>query len=389
MYELYECQKKSKGEKPASYRLYCILFKKTGYKIKKTLKNPHDTCKKCDTFKTQLKNTIEKDKLEHETAYELAYRSKEDDKKRAMENHNERVIVFDLQKCLPTPDLTTNEIYYKRQLWTFNGTIRDTTEGITYCYMWHEGISGRGSNNIASCLYKHIQDNIPNTITHLKTYSDTCSAQNSNINFSIMMLIALKKHPSLEIIDQKFLEPGHTHLECDSNHARIERAKKSSEMKISIPHDWFQFVRTVRGKIPLHVVEMKNNDFLSFSSLIKDIYMKRTSDTAGKKINWLMIRWIRYSKNSDVISFKYLLDRDSPFQELNLLKNRRSVGRPVDVTVPLEQNEPAPINPLKKKDLLSILPLLDPVYHSFYRDLTTSSLHRITGPDNSETDSDD
>ncbi|RZF34732.1 hypothetical protein LSTR_LSTR007784 [Laodelphax striatellus] len=246
MYELYECQKKSKGEKPASYRLYCILFKKTGYKNKKTLKNPHDTCKKCDTFKTQLKNTIEKDKLEHETAYELAYRSKEDDKKRAMENHNERVIVFDLQKCLPTPDLTTNEIYYKRQLWTFNGTIRDTTEGITYCYMWHEGISGRGSNNIASCLYKHIQDNIPNTITHLKTYSDTCSSQNRNINFSIMMLIALKKHPSLEIIDQKFLEPGHTHLECDSNHARIERAKKSSEMKISIPHDWFQFVRTRR-----------------------------------------------------------------------------------------------------------------------------------------------
>ena len=37
----------------------------------------------------------------------------------------------------------------------------------------------------------------------------------------------IKNHPSLDSIDHKFLVTGHTHLECDSDHATIERAKES------------------------------------------------------------------------------------------------------------------------------------------------------------------
>jgi hypothetical protein len=31
-----------------------------------------------------------------------------------------------------------------------------------------------------------------------------------------MFMLAIQNHQSLEIIDQKFLVPGHTHLECDT-----------------------------------------------------------------------------------------------------------------------------------------------------------------------------
>lgn len=49
---------------------------------------------------------------------------------------------------------------------------------------------------------------------------------------------------SVYTIDQKFLESGHTHTECDSMHACIERAKKN--VTIHIPDQWntvFQMAR--------------------------------------------------------------------------------------------------------------------------------------------------
>jgi len=83
-----------------------------------------------------------------------------------------------------------------------------------------------------------------------------------------MFMLAIQKHPTLQIIDRKFLVPGHTHLECDSDHSKIKKAKKLSDCEISIPIDWYNFVRNVRGKIPLKVVEMEMEHFKKFSALL-------------------------------------------------------------------------------------------------------------------------
>ena len=50
-------------------------------------------------------------------------------------------------------------------------------------------------------LYKHRMEKILNSIKHLITYSDTCTGQNRNINVAIMFLLAIEKHPTLQIID--------------------------------------------------------------------------------------------------------------------------------------------------------------------------------------------
>jgi len=93
-------------------------------------------------------------------------------------------------------------------------TIRDCSEGGgTECYMWHEAIGGRGSNEIASCLYQEII-NLPSNVNHVITYSDTCGGQNRNINMAAMLSLIISKSSILQIIDRQFLLPGHTHLEC-------------------------------------------------------------------------------------------------------------------------------------------------------------------------------
>jgi hypothetical protein len=69
--------------------------------------------------------------------------------------------------------------------------------------MWHEVIGGRGSNDIASCLYQKIL-NLPNNVIHVVTYSDTCGGQNRNINMDAMLSLVTACSLTLYITDQKF-----------------------------------------------------------------------------------------------------------------------------------------------------------------------------------------
>ena len=99
---------------------------------------------------------------------------------------------------------------------------------------------------------------------------------------TVMMTVGVESYPSLDIIDQKFLLPGHTHLECDVDHARVERARKNNPFEIIISRDWYNFVRSVRGKVPMKVTEMGQNYFLPYSHLLTDKPVKRTKDTCQR-----------------------------------------------------------------------------------------------------------
>lgn len=145
------------------------------------------------------------------------------------------------------------------------------------------------------------------------------------------MLSLTASSSTLQIIDQQFLLPGHTHLECDVDHAKIERAKKFSDIPIMIQRDWYQFVRTVKGKKPFKIIDMKQEQFFSFSNLVSTSLTKKTEDTDGNKVNWFHIRWIRYEKVYGELQFKYSLDPEEPFRVLDLIQ-RGKRGRPKNIT---------------------------------------------------------
>lgn len=169
---------------------------------------------------------------------DLAYKLKDEDKKKAKEDPTTRVLVFDLQQVLDIPSQTANVSFYKRLLSTYNLTIRDcTVDGsTTCCFIWHEGIGKRGSEEIASSVLRKLQS-LPESVTHVITYSDTCGGQNRNINMAVMFSYFVSHSSHVKCGDKKFLLPGHTHLECDADHARIERLKKTAEIPIMVPRD--------------------------------------------------------------------------------------------------------------------------------------------------------
>lgn len=81
---------------------------------------------------------------------ESARKAKDDAVQLASTDKSMAVIVFDLEKTLPTPLLGCGKVYYSRQLWTYNLCIHNTGSKNATMFMWDNSQFSRGCLAIAS-----------------------------------------------------------------------------------------------------------------------------------------------------------------------------------------------------------------------------------------------
>jgi hypothetical protein len=184
IYDLYVESSRSSNCLPVSLSVYRNIFLTNNLRFKKP---QMDTCKTCDIMDIQIKATMDEmhknslieKQIEHQTTADFHYGSKRRDKDVAS-GSNEKVVVavFDLQKCLETPHITSSIAFYKRKLWTFNLIVRNCNTHKTSCFMWHKGTAKRWANEIASCLYK-----LPEPTENLILYSSIHVLAKTEIQF--------------------------------------------------------------------------------------------------------------------------------------------------------------------------------------------------------------
>lgn len=233
---------KEQCENPISmYMFRDVFYRKFNLRFKPPLQDTCDVCNKFDMkiraapVKTAERYDLVQSKSSHLQLVEhLTMEFNEYKYQSKLSGDEQILLVFDLEQVFPTPKLSTNKVYYKRQLSTYNFCVHDETHNRSYMYVWHEGIASRGPQEITSCLYYHISHFIPKSCREIVAYSDSCGGQNRNIKTSIMLSNLLTKSDHLQSIKQHFYRPGHSYNVCDRKFAIIEKKRKKTE-HIEVP----------------------------------------------------------------------------------------------------------------------------------------------------------
>ena len=305
------------------------------------------------------------------------------------------VVTFDLQSVLQLPSGDVGQLYYKRKLVVYNLTVYGmVSPNDAYCFNWTECDGKKGANEIGSILHKYIMS-LPVHTKHVVLFSDSCTGQNRNQYIASILLHTVVSKPNLEIIDHKFLVPGHTHMECDSMHAAIEYAHKN--VSIYSIHDWHNVMKSARRSKPYNVQQLFHDDFYDLKKLSEDILTNRTVNVDGETINWLNIRWIRYEKKSPT-QLLYKTDFDQPeFSVLNQNRtNKRGrIAKQQNPNASLTQayKKKFEISAAKREDLLGLCRagVIPNEFHQFYFDIPAATRVRdkLPGPNIDEDDDDD
>ncbi|KAJ8888966.1 hypothetical protein PR048_008460 [Dryococelus australis] len=148
------------------------------------------------------------------------------------------------------------------------------------------------------------------------------------------------KQTLIEVIDHKFLEPGHTYMWCDKDFGLIEKRKKFLN-NVYVPSDWTDTVKQTSKQFHL---PMTKEDFLSMDALRKYTRISAPKDDDGEAVAWRTIRWSEtYAK--------------------------RCIGRPGLIALQQLYPQGVKIKDAKFKNLQELKPQIPPARHAFFDSL--------------------
>lgn len=388
MYSLYKELCEKEGHNPKSLTTYKRIFcQEYNYSFFKPRKDQCPVCVKYQSAKADQKAALEITFNEHKQREADANKSKIYDKERATVEPNFVTATFDLQSVLQIPSSDVSPMYYSRKICGYNLTIYEgAPPNNAYCYTWTELNGARGSLEIATCLFQYLS-NLPDHVSEVSFFSDTCGGQNRNQNVLAMLYYFVHYGNSqITTIEQKFLESGHSMMECDSMHSAIEKQKRY--LAVYTLNDWiniFKMARSKRGKKkndPYFVKELKYNDFINFKTISLALLKNKTVNTQGENVKWLQVKCFRIEKNCPRI-IKYRYSHQGDYLSLNISRGRPSTATASLPTLTKAYSSMLPISVPKYQDLkkLCTSEVIPIEFHNWYLSLPSCKLVRNKNPE--------
>ncbi|OXA41429.1 hypothetical protein Fcan01_23893 [Folsomia candida] len=264
------------------------------------------------------------------------------------------VITMDVESVKLSPILKASALYYKTKLVVHNFTLYNLNTREATCYWWDETEGELVASTFATCVVDFIsrkfQDNLPIII-----YSDGCTNQNRN---AMMANALLQVSVSKKItVFQKFLEKGHTQMECDSVHSAIESELKNKT--IHVPSDYIKMCQNARNKQPYETIYLSHNFFKDFSVRKNQAYPSIRSGSKAGDPCVTDLRALEYDPSGKI--FYKLKHGDHEWNELPAKPIRSS-----DATNYPLYTERLQITARKFKDLQELKSVIPIEHHMYY-----------------------
>lgn len=285
-----------------------------------------DTCGTCDLHHNKIKasasNNEEKGKLKN--ALELHHRRAERARKTMDKDMADsqkidsvtNVVSIDLEQVLFIPTLTHSAMFYSRQLSCYNLGVHLSDVECAYMCLWEESLTGRGGNEVSSCLLKALlQEDFPKK-KKLIIWSDNCIGQNKN-KIMLLLLIYLVAMGVYEQVEQKFLVSGHSYLPCDRDFAQIEKRKRVT--KAFTPDNIKDMIKNACHKNPFKAFTMHSEDFKDIQKLADE--MLNTTKLKISQVSWIMVN----KENPKMVKIRKSFSELEAWTECNVFKQGKRI----------------------------------------------------------------
>lgn len=373
MYSMY--LKENEGETVGGIDFYRKIVKEMNLSFHRPKK---DLCSLCTTFREgdeEVKNNLKEKFEKHQYEKEQSRIIKKESKEKAIAGNNTLVsAVFDLQQVIHLPISKESAVFYKQRFSHYNFTVYNLATRDCHCYTWTELDSKRGSSEIATCVFKFLQQCDTDGVESVDLFSDGCQGQNKNTILPSMFLYFLKTSKNIKTVTHYFFESFHGQNEGDSVHSTIGAAI-SRAGNIYVPSQIPPIIRLARKKHPYIVHEMQFSDFLDFKSYSQNLRLLSArraimADDKVNDLNWTKMLIIRVDKeNLNKILFKVSYSE----QQYQTIELPRKVDLANINVLPLNKTQ----QKISKKKYLSLRSLcegLQPVirlknYQDFYKNL--------------------
>lgn len=364
LHNLYKEKCAEQNHKPLSKQILVDEFSKMNLSLFSPRKDQCDICVQHEegNLSDDLWNA-------HIEKKDRARDEKSRDKKEALESMNRNgdkimVVCMDLQAVLLSPSLQASALFYKTKLCVHNFTIYNMCTSDAVCYVWHEGEGGLTASEFCTCVCDFLTENIE-SFDSIILWSDGCGYQNRNVILTNALMQFAKEHN--KSITQKILEKGHTQMEVDSVHAKIEQRLKPRSMKgskrnpkkIFCPADYVEEMKMARSVPSPYRVKYVDHNFFKNYTEVGNLKSIRPGKKAGDP-TVTDLRALRYTPTG----VQYKLDHsDNWMQQSDHIREP-----PATRVVPLYTDKIA-IGATKYGHLQQLKSVMPKDYHSFYDNL--------------------
>ena len=146
----------------------------------------------------------------------------------------------DTESLLTAPHNESNMMFFHTKLNLHNFTFYDLKTREVLNYVWCEVHGELEASNLTTCYIDYFSKLVEQNpaVKNVILWSDGCTYQNRcNILSSALLNFAVQH--SIQIC-HKYLEVGHTHMECDSVHSNVEKVLKHEN--VNLPVDYIRII---------------------------------------------------------------------------------------------------------------------------------------------------